>query len=130
MNANLGFSIPINVFGPGLRIAHRGTIVINKNARTGDNCRIHACTNIGSNLDEVSAPQIGNNMYIGPGAKIFGNVVIADNITIGANSVVNKSFCEKSISIAGIPAKKINIKGLDDIMVTATQIVKNNPALQ
>lgn len=126
MSVHLGFSIPLNVFGPGLCIAHRGTIVINKNARVGENCRIHACTNIGSNRDDVSAPQIGNNVYIGPGAKIFGDVVIADNIAIGANSVVNKSFYEKGISIAGIPAKKINTKGSDEIIVTATQIVKNN----
>jgi serine O-acetyltransferase len=72
------------------------------------------------------APQIGNNVYIGPGAKIFGEIVIADNIAIGANSVVNKSFYEKGISIAGVPAKKINTKGTDDIIVTATQIVKNS----
>ena len=127
MSVHLGFSIPINVFGPGLCIAHRGTIIINKNVRVGENCRIHACTNIGSNRNEASAPQIGNNVYIGPGAKIFGNILIADNIAIGANSVVNNSFYEKGISIAGIPAKKISTKGSDGIIVAATQIVKNNP---
>jgi serine O-acetyltransferase len=126
LSVHLGFSIPINIFGPRLCIAHRGTIIVNKNARIGKNCRIHACTNVGSNRDNVSAPQIGNNVYIGPGAKIFGEIVIADNIAIGANSVVNKSFYEKGISIAGIPAKKINTKGTDDIIVTATQIVKND----
>lgn len=125
MSVHLGFSIPINVFGPGLSIAHRGTIVVNKNAKVGENCRIHACTNIGSNRSGDSAPQIGNNVYIGPGAKIFGDITIADNIAIGANSVVNKSFYEKDISIAGIPAKKINTKGTCDIVVTATQFVKN-----
>lgn len=125
MSLRLGFTIPLNVFGPGLSIAHRGTIVINKDTRVGENCRIHACTNIGSGKGSVSAPQIGNNVYIGPGAKIFGDIVIADNIAIGANSVVNKSFYEKGISIAGIPAKKINAKGTDDIIVTATQIVKS-----
>ncbi|AKB56359.1 MULTISPECIES: serine O-acetyltransferase [Methanosarcina] len=127
MSVHLGFSIPINVFGPGLCIAHRGTIIINKNTRVGENCRIHACTNIGSSRAEVSAPQIGNNVYIGPGAKIFGNIVIADDIAIGANSVVNKSFYEKGISIAGIPAEKISTKGSDGIIVAATQIAKNNP---
>jgi serine O-acetyltransferase len=126
VSVQLGFSIPINVFGPGLCIAHRGTIVINKNARIGENCRIHTCTNIGSNRDDTSAPRIGNNVYIGPGAKIFGDVVITDNIAIGANSVVNKSFYEKGISIAGIPAKKISTKGTNDIILTATQMTKNN----
>lgn len=116
MSIHLGFSIPLNVFGPGLCIAHRGTIVINKDVRIGENCRIHVCTNIGSNRDDISAPQIGNNVYIGPGAKIFGNITIADNIAIGANSVVNKSFYEKGISIAGVPAKKINNKGINGII--------------
>ncbi|RXA18038.1 serine acetyltransferase [Methanosarcina sp. MSH10X1] len=126
MSVHLGFSIPINVFGPGLCIAHRGTIVVNKDVRVGENCRIHACTNIGSNRDGISAPQLGNNVYIGPGAKIFGDIIIADNIAIGANSVVNKSFYEKGISIAGIPARKINTRGTDDIIVTATQIVRGS----
>jgi serine O-acetyltransferase len=35
-------------------------------------------------------------------------------------------FYEKGISIAGIPVKKINTKGIDDIIVTATQIVKES----
>lgn len=125
MSVRLGFSIPINIFGPGLCIAHRGTIVINKNVRIGENCRIHACTNIGSNRNDSLAPKIGNNVYIGPGAKIFGDIIIADNIAIGANSVVNKSFYEIDISIAGVPAKKINSKGTDDIIVTATKIITN-----
>ena len=46
----------------------------------------------------------------------MGGVFIADNIAIGANSVVNKSFEEVGISIAGIPAKKINSKGVKDII--------------
>ncbi|AKB83655.1 serine O-acetyltransferase [Methanosarcina barkeri 3] len=126
MSIHLGFTIPLNVFGPGLCIAHRGTIIINKNVRVGENCRIHACTNIGSNRDETSAPQIGNNVYIGPGAKIFGNITIADDIAIGANSVVNKSFYEKGISIAGVPAKKINNKGSNGTLTANKELFHSN----
>ncbi|AYK14901.1 MAG: serine acetyltransferase [Methanosarcina flavescens] len=126
MSIRLGFTIPLNVFGPGLCIAHRGTIVVNKNAKVGKNCRIHACTNIGSNIDGVSAPQIGNNVYIGPGAKIFGDITIADNIAIGANSVVNKSFYEKGISIAGVPARKINNKGTGGTTVSNNELFHSN----
>ncbi|HAT4141229.1 TPA: serine acetyltransferase [Clostridium perfringens] len=107
LGTKLGFSIPINVFGPGLSIAHRGTIVVNSKARIGCNCRIHVCTNIGTQLNGDKAPIIGNNVYIGPGAKIFGDIKIADGVAIGANSVVNKSFYEKYITIAGVPARKI-----------------------
>lgn len=45
---------------------------------------------------------------IGSGAKIIGNVKIADNCVIGANSVVIKDFLEEGITIAGVPAKKIS----------------------
>ena len=82
----LGFSIPINVFGPGLSIVHYGTIVINSNVKVGQNCRIHACTNIGASGGTKEAPQIGNNVYIAPGAKIYGDITIANNIAIGANA--------------------------------------------
>lgn len=113
VSLKLGFSIPINVFGPGLSIVHYGTIVINSASKIGKNCRIHACTNIGASGGKPEAPQIGNNVYIGPGAKIYGNIKIANNVAISANAVVNKSFEKNGILIAGNPAKEIkeiNIK--------------------
>ncbi|OCH04139.1 serine O-acetyltransferase [Aliivibrio fischeri] len=102
----LGFSIPINTFGAGLWIVHKGTIVVSSDARIGNNCRIHVCVNIGKNpLGNNKAPKIGNNCYIGPGAKIYGDIYISDNSIIGANSVVNKSFYQPG-KILGIPAKR------------------------
>ncbi|MDN3493743.1 serine O-acetyltransferase [Winogradskyella bathintestinalis] len=107
ISVKLGFSIPPNVFGPGLSIAHYGTIVVNSAAKIGANCRIHVCVNIGATGGQVEAPQIGNNVYIAPGAKIFGNISIPNNTAIGANAVVNKSFEKEHTVIAGIPAKVI-----------------------
>lgn len=104
-----GFDIPPNVFGPGLSIAHRGTIVVHPDARIGQNCRIHVDVVIGTRpgpLDLV--PRIGDNCYIGPGAKLFGDIVIGDNTAIGANSVVNTSFPEGNMTIAGAPARKVS----------------------
>lgn len=116
LSIKYGFSIPFNCFGKGLSIAHIGTIVINGNVKIGDNCRIHVCTNIGTAAGYGGeCPQIGNDVYIGPGAKIFGKIKIADGIVIGANAVVNKSFEEKQIAIAGVPAKKISNHGRDYI---------------
>ena len=108
MSCKYGFSIPINVFGPGLSIAHYGTIVVNGNAVIGKNCRIQENVTIGATSGEQNAPRLGDNIYIGSGAKIIGNIEIADNIAIGAGSVVVKSFCEQGITIAGVPAKKIS----------------------
>lgn len=107
MSINLGFSIPKNAFGPGLSIPHYGTIVVNSRTKVGKNCRIHVCVNIGASGGSLEAPVIGDNVYIGPGAKIYGAISIANNIVIGPNSSVNKSFEEEGIFIAGSPAKKI-----------------------
>jgi serine O-acetyltransferase len=107
LSIKLGFTIPINVFGPGLSIAHYGSIVVNSNARVGANCRIHVDTNIGASGGSEKAPQLGDNVYIAPGAKIFGDITIGNNLAIGANSVVNKSFRVNGVLIAGIPAKII-----------------------
>ena len=116
LGAMCGFSIPVNTVGKGLCIAHIGPIIISQYARIGDNCRIHVGVNIGADARKSCvAPRIGNNVYIAPGAKIFGDVEIADNIAIGANAVVNKSFLEKSISIGGVPAKKISDLGSEGI---------------
>lgn len=107
LSVKLGFSIPLNVFGPGLSIVHYGTIVVSPNAKVGANCRIHPSTCIGASGGKPEAPTIGNNVYIGPGAKIYGGIELANNIAIAANAAVNTSFLEEKILIAGVPAKKI-----------------------
>lgn len=111
LGVKLGFTIPINVFDKGLSLAHVGTVIVTPNARVGKNCRLHACTNIGVAAGTDIAPIVGDNVYIGPGVKIFGGIRIADDIAIGANSVVNKDFTTPGITIAGVPARKISDKG-------------------
>lgn len=107
LSIKLNFSIPINIFGPGLSIVHYGTIVINYTTRIGANCRMHACVNIGASGGEIQGPVLGDNVYIAPGAKIFGDITIPNNTAIGANAVVNKTFEKENTIIAGIPAKEI-----------------------
>jgi serine O-acetyltransferase len=120
----LGFTIPLNVFGPGLSIAHYGPIVAK--ARIGKNCRLHTCVNVGAKTGSTDMiATIGDNVYIGPGVRIFGAIQIADGIAIGANSVVNKSFTEPNISIAGAPAKKISDKGSEGLLIRGTDLVLN-----
>lgn len=106
-----GFEIPPNCFDAGLKLNHLGPIIVNEKARIGKFCDIHIGVNIGQNYSPEEVPIIGDNVRIGPGVKIFGKITIADGIMIGANSVVNKSFTEPNITIAGIPAKKISNNG-------------------
>lgn len=109
----LGYSIPINAIGPGLCLAHVGTIVINDNVKIGANARIHVDVSIGNSSQfgekhvNSNVPIIGDNVYIGPGAKIFGKIKIGDNSRIGANAVVNKDV-PSNVTVGGIPAKVIS----------------------
>ena len=103
----LGFSIPLNVFGSGLAIVHYGTIVVNSNAKVGDNCRIHPSTCIGASGGSPKAPIIGKNCYIAPGVKIYGDITLANNVVTAANAAVSSSFLEENILIGGVPARKI-----------------------
>ncbi len=120
----LGFDIPLNTCGPGLSIPHHGTIVVNHNAKIGTNCRLHVGTVIGASAGEEGAPNIGDNCYIGPGAKVFGDITLGDNIIIGANSVVNKSISESGIAIAGMPAKKIADFDVKKVILLAYEAAK------
>lgn len=114
----LGFTIPPNVFGPGLSIAHYGTIVVNPAARVGANCRIHVDVNIGTAAGEtLAAPSIGDNCYIGPGAKLFGPIEIGPNTAIGANAVVDKSYPAGNVTLGGVPARPISDRGSSGLVI-------------
>ncbi len=97
--------------GPGLSLAHRGPVIINPHARIGKNCRIHSGVNIGTNAGtQGEAPVIGDNCYLGPGAKLFGLIKVADGIAIAAQAVVNKSWEEPNVTLGGVPARVISQK--------------------
>lgn len=121
LSVRLGFVIGPNVFGPGLAIVHYGNILFDPTTRIGKNCRIHVGTQIGSSAqftdpkdNHLYTPRIGDNCYIGPGVKIYGPVTIGNNCIIGANAVVNKSFPEDGLTLAGVPAKVVATGGTGD----------------
>jgi len=126
LSIKLGFSIPPNTFGPGLSIAHYGTLRVNGKVTVGENCRIHVNVSLASATEgKTGGPVIGNNVYIAPGVKMFGDIVIADDIAIGANAVVNKSFLEPGITIAGVPARKVNQRGAFGFITRGTDLLRN-----
>jgi serine O-acetyltransferase len=108
LGERLGFDIPCNVFGPGLAIVHKGTIVVYEDARVGRNCRIHHDVTIGRAQGRCAA--IGDDVWIAAGAKIIGGVVVGDRAAIGANAVVVKDV-PAGCTVAGVPARVISEHG-------------------
>lgn len=108
-----GISIPASVqIGNSFYIGHFGGIIINANAVIGNNCNISQGVTIGiSGIGEIrGVPVIGDNVYIGANSVLVGNILVANDVLIGACSLVTKNTDECSV-LMGVPAIKISDKG-------------------
>jgi serine O-acetyltransferase len=114
LGMKLGFSIPRHVFGPGLSLAHYGSIVVNGRAHVGRNARVHSCVNVGEY--EEGAPTIGDDVYFGPGAKVFGAINIGSGAVLGANCVVNRDV-PPGVTVGGVPAKVISDRSSASLVI-------------
>jgi serine O-acetyltransferase len=101
-----GIEFPCEVgVGKNFRIDHFGGIVVSGYAEFGDDCVIRNGVTVGlRSVQEPVAPRIGNNVDIGAGAKILGNVRIGNNVRVGANAVVLRDVPDDCTAV-GIPAK-------------------------
>ncbi|MNC27532.1 Serine acetyltransferase [compost metagenome] len=100
-----GVELPCEVVvGRNFVIDHFGGIVISGYAQFGDDCRIRNGVVVGlKNVDEPTAPVIGNKVDIGAGAKVLGNIRIGNNVIIGSNAVVLIDVPDNSLAV-GVPA--------------------------
>ena len=113
MEAFNGASLGLRVNGsscfkgiPNLPHGIKGIFISDK-ATIGKNVTLFQRVTIGlTGCDDERGPDIGDNVYIGPGAKIIKPVHIGNNVKIGANAVVNKDVPDNCV-VAGIPAKII-----------------------
>lgn len=107
-----GISIPHTTkIGSGFFIGHIGGIVISSRAKIGKNCNISQNVTIGkvNRGKRKGFPIIGDNVYIGPGAVISGNIKVGDNVAIGANCVVVSDVPDNGV-VVGVPGKVISFK--------------------
>ncbi|MBK9925977.1 MAG: hypothetical protein IPP66_11895 [Anaerolineales bacterium] len=79
--------------------------------KIGENCWVNTGVAIGYKDDKGGMPVIGNNVYIGAGAKILGPIIIGDNVIVGANAVITKNV-PSNCTVAGVPAKIIKRDGV------------------
>lgn len=113
LGEKLNIELGPNEFGRRLKIYHND-IVVNAGAVIGDDCELYGnnCIgNKGADSPALQSPIIGNNVSIGVGAKIIGNVKIANNIKISSMSLVNKDINVEHTLWGGVPASLLqNIK--------------------
>jgi serine O-acetyltransferase len=91
-------------FGPRFVLIHSNGVVINGRVRGGSGVFVEHQVTIGA--EKRQTPVIGNNVFIGAGAKIVGPVTVADNARIGANAVVTRDVSANT-TVGGVPAKPI-----------------------
>ena len=89
-------------FSEGFVIMHPVGIVINSKVKGGHNITLESGVVIGD--EKGRSPLLKNNIFVGAGAKIIGELVVEDDVKIGANAVLTKT-AEKGSTMLGIPAR-------------------------
>lgn len=104
-----GIEIPRQTeIGEGLYIGHFGGIIISPQTIMGKNINLSQQVTIGvaGEGNNRGCPVLGDNVYIAPGAKLFGKIRIGNNVKIGANAVVYKDIPDNAIVVTS-PGFKI-----------------------
>jgi serine O-acetyltransferase len=98
--------------GGGIYIPHPCSIIINRRCVIGNNCNIaqNVTMGVSNRGPHQGCPVIGHRVYIGPGAVIYGCIMIGDDVAIGANCIANRDAPEHTV-FAGIPGKVVSDKG-------------------
>ena len=91
-------------------IDHGSGVVIGETTEIGDDVLIYQGVTLGGTGKERGKrhPTIGNNVVIGTGAKVLGNIVIGDHVKVGAGSVVVKSVPDHS-TVVGVPGRVVRM---------------------
>lgn len=103
---------PGATIGSGLFIDHGMGVVIGETAILGDDCLIYQGVTLGGTGKETGKrhPTLGNNVVVGAGAKVLGNIEIGSDVRIGAGSVVLKDV-PSHCTVVGIPGRVVHRSG-------------------
>jgi serine O-acetyltransferase len=114
-----GISLSVNCeIGPGFYIGHYGGIVVH--GKIGRQCSIGQGVTIGAKGAGKSNgwPELGDNVYVGAGAKIIGAIRIGDDVVIGANTVVVKDVPARMRVVGGaVRMTPIGVPHPDDDLI-------------
>jgi serine O-acetyltransferase len=104
--------------GGGLHVSHAGGIILAPEAHLGRDCNLaHGVTiGVGGRGDDRGVPFVCDRVYFGPGAKLFGNIRIGNDVAIGANAVVREDVPDGAV-VAGIPARVVSMNGSQEFVV-------------
>jgi serine O-acetyltransferase len=109
-----GIELPRSAqIGAGLYIGHFGGITISPAAVIGLNCTMSQGITIGisGSGERRGVPTIGNDVYIAPGARLFGKIAIGNNVKIGANAVIHRDIPDNAVVVLDPGYKIISYKG-------------------
>lgn len=98
--------------GEGFSIWHGAqSTVVNPATKIGKNVSLRQNTTLGSSsfVDNTLCPIIGDNVQVGPNCVIIGEIVVGNNVTVGAGAIVTKDIPDNAV-VVGNPAKVIRIK--------------------
>jgi serine O-acetyltransferase len=97
---------PGATIGEGLFIDHGMGVVIGETSVIGRNVTIFQGVTLGGTGKERGKrhPTIGDNVVIGTGAKVLGNIKVGDNVQIGANAVVIRDVPDNA-TVVGVPGR-------------------------
>ncbi|MBV9389139.1 MAG: serine acetyltransferase [Chroococcidiopsidaceae cyanobacterium CP_BM_ER_R8_30] len=112
--------------GKGLYLPHASGIFINSDAKIGEYCNLSqdVTIGVGGRGEKRGCPKLGNRVFVGPGARIFGPIAIGNNVAIGANAVVTKDLPDNAVAV-GVPAKIISYKGSEDFIICSDAMISS-----
>jgi serine O-acetyltransferase len=127
-----GISLPHTAtIGAGLYLNHFGNIILNNDARVGEDCDISQGVTVGvsGRGDRRGTPKIGDRVYVGPNAVIAGKISVGDNAMVSANSLVLSDVPRRAV-VRGVPAVVVRVddKQIDDEEADASPQGQERPS--